>query len=267
MRIRALEAPVVKLDMLVDVLKSKDAGQWEAAKWIFDNNNCPHFLDGAPNNKNKIAFASFPRSGNSFLRKYFEMLTGITTGADNTLHINIPLQMMGMKGEDIVDGSVWVVKTHSPWCMADAPLFFSNKNIIIVRNPLDIVVSWLNLLAYGNHSWKAPFNYDEKFPNWWDWWVKDCVTLIKEWFKVTMEDAKMRKVPTLWVRFEDLVTDPKPQLENIMKFMLGLDNLAGTNAERRVNEVIAKGKAATQTYTLKKTTHNFNYSEARYTKE
>jgi hypothetical protein len=70
-----------------------------------------------------VAFASFPRSGNTFLRKYFEMLTGIQTGADNTLHVNVTLQMMGMKGEDIVDDSVWVVKTHSPWVMYEAPRF------------------------------------------------------------------------------------------------------------------------------------------------
>jgi len=49
------------------------------------------FLDGSPNKSNKIAFASFPRSGNTFLRKYTEMLTGVQTGADNTLDVNIAL--------------------------------------------------------------------------------------------------------------------------------------------------------------------------------
>jgi len=78
MRIRAMpETPVVSLNMLQTVLKSKDESQWQAVKWIFENNNCPHFLDGAENKSNKIAFCSFPRSGNTFLRKYFEMLTGI----------------------------------------------------------------------------------------------------------------------------------------------------------------------------------------------
>jgi hypothetical protein len=75
------------------------------------------------------------------MRKYFELLTGIQTGADNTLHINIPLQMMGMKGEEIVDDTVWVVKTHSPWCMPLAPKFTANKMVIVVRNPLDVILS------------------------------------------------------------------------------------------------------------------------------
>jgi len=191
MRIRAKpETPVVNLKELEQILLSKDEKIWEEAKWIYDAyKTCPKFLDGAPNKSNKIAFASFPRSGNTFLRKYFEFLTGIQTGADNTLHINIPLQMMGLKGEDIADDSVWVVKTHSPWCMPFAPLFTANKIVTVVRNPLDVIPSWLNLLCLANHNSKAPFNYEEKFPTWWDWWAKDCARLIGEWYKVMLNDA------------------------------------------------------------------------------
>lgn len=51
------------------------------------------YLDGEPNLSNKIAFASFPRSGNTFLRKYCELLTNVGTGADFYLHVNVILQM------------------------------------------------------------------------------------------------------------------------------------------------------------------------------
>lgn len=112
------------------------------------------FLDGQPNKSNKVAFCSFPRSGNTFLRKYIELLTGVITGADNTLSINVALQMQGMMGEDIVDDTVWVVKSHSPWIMPDAPVFHANKNIVIVRNPLDTNLSWMHLVATCCHSVK-----------------------------------------------------------------------------------------------------------------
>ena len=56
--------------------------------------------------------------------------------------------------------------------------------------------------------------------------------------KTTMDDAKFRKVPMLFIRFEDLVMNPEPQLYNIMKFLLGERDLTGTNAERRIKEVI-----------------------------
>jgi hypothetical protein len=72
-------------------------------------------LDGQPNTSNKIAFASFPRSGNTFLRKYCELLTNIDTGADFYLPFNVILQMQGLKSEGIIDDTVWIVKTHSPW--------------------------------------------------------------------------------------------------------------------------------------------------------
>jgi hypothetical protein len=39
------------------------------------------FLDGE--SIDNVIFASFPRSGNTFTRKYLESITGIVTGADN----------------------------------------------------------------------------------------------------------------------------------------------------------------------------------------
>ena len=131
------------------MFKSKDEKLYEKSKWIFDGSL--RFLDGAENNANKIALSSFPRSGNTFIRKYFDLLTGIHSGADNTLHINVMLQMIGMAGEDIVDDKCWVIKTHSPWCMPEAPIFSCNKMIVILRNPLDTYCSWLELMQNGNH--------------------------------------------------------------------------------------------------------------------
>lgn len=107
------------------------------------------------------------------------------------------------------------------------------------------MISWLNLLCMANHNTKAPFNYSKEYPEWWDWWVKDCTKYYKQWFKCVMHEAKMREVPTLFIRFEDLVSNPEPELVKIMRFMTQLKDLDGTNAERRIKEVIAKGKKAT----------------------
>ena len=73
----------------MDLLRSKDEARWEASKWMFDGQF--RYLDGQPNKSQKVAFCSFPRSGNTFLRRYLEMLTGITTGGDNTLIVNVAL--------------------------------------------------------------------------------------------------------------------------------------------------------------------------------
>ena len=116
MHIRAEPATkTLNLKELMRLFLSKDEQLWQQSKWIFENER--KYLDGAPNKANKVGFQSFPRSGNTFLRKYFELLTGVETGADNTLNVNIHLQLQGLKGEDIVDDTVWIVKTHSPWIM------------------------------------------------------------------------------------------------------------------------------------------------------
>ena len=69
-----------KLSHIVDLFKSKDEQLWKENAWIFDGNF--RYLDGSPNLSNKVSFSSFPRSGNSFLRRYIELITGITTGSD-----------------------------------------------------------------------------------------------------------------------------------------------------------------------------------------
>lgn len=59
--------------------------------------------------------------------------------------------------------------------------------------------------------------------------------------------------------------DPEPELRNIMRFLLGVDDLTGTNAERRIKDVISMGHKATQgTYQLKASTLKFNAQSKRY---
>ena len=177
---------------------------------MFDGSR--RFLDGERNASNKVAFCSFPRSGNTFLRKYLELLTGIETGADNTLHVSVVLQLMGLKGEETVDDTVWVVKTHTPWVMPMAPRFTANKMIVVVRNPLDSCISYLHMASMCQHSGKAPFEFESTYPNFFEWWLKHSCRKIKEWMAQTMKEAKFREIPVLFVRFEDLVMNPGPEL-------------------------------------------------------
>ena len=149
--------------------------------------------------------------------------------------------MQGLKGEHIVDDTCWVIKSHSPWILPDSPIFHANKCIVIVRNPLDSNLSFLHLAAAANHSVKSPFDYETLYPNYFDWWVRHCCTQINLWMKQLMLDARRHEVPILFIRFEDLVMNPEPELYNLMRFMLGKRDLTGTNAERRIREVLALG--------------------------
>jgi len=47
------------------------------------------------------------------------------------------------------------------------------------------------------------------------------------------------------VRYEDLVTNPEKALEGMLQFMFDLEDIEGTNLQKRLKEVIAMGAAAT----------------------
>ena len=266
MRIEPLkDTPVIDLEHLLNVFKSKDENEWKKMKWAFDGTL--RFLNGKKIESNKIALGSFPRSGNTFMRKYFDLLTGIHSGADNTMHINVMLQMIGMAGEDTVDDKCWIIKTHSPWCMPEAPIFSFNKLIVIVRNPLDTFVSWLELCHHCNHAQKCEFELEKDYPKFFDWYISEVGDEYRRFYDYHLDLAKQRRIPILFLRFEDMLMDPEPQLRDIMRFLLGIDDLTGTNAERRVKEVINLGHQATQTYKLKQSTLRFNSQGKRYSQE
>ena len=68
-------------------------------------------------------------------------------------------------------------------------------------------------------------------------------------------------------RYEDMYLNPEAELEGIMKFILDLEDLEGTNVERRIKEVIAAGDKATHLYALKDTTGKMTANVEKYNEE
>lgn len=73
------------------MLRSKDEGLFNESRWTFDGDF--RFLDGADIGSNHVGFTSFPRSGNSFMRRVLEQISGITTGATMHLQSSTSLQI------------------------------------------------------------------------------------------------------------------------------------------------------------------------------
>jgi hypothetical protein len=93
MRIRAKadSKKVIDFGLLWDILRSDDKTLLEEHKWIFEG-NCK-YLDpkserNVENTFNSVSYSTYPRCGNSFLRKYLHMITGVVTGSDMTLELN-----------------------------------------------------------------------------------------------------------------------------------------------------------------------------------
>ena len=97
--------------------------------------------------------SSYPRSGNTLIRTYIEKITGVYTGSDcdKRRNLNRMLFELGMKGEGIMDNSVFIVKSHFPERLGHST-FKCSKVILVVRNPLDCIASLFHMIATGTHS-------------------------------------------------------------------------------------------------------------------
>ena len=159
----------VNLNNLRNVLTSQDEAVFMENSWIWDGEF--RFLDSQPIER-RIGFTSYPRSGNSFLRRYVEQITGITTGSTISIHTSTSLQIMGLKGESHSDDSVWVAKSHHPFNIQGAVPNTVNKTFICVRHPLDVFPSYgalCNTLSHGN---KPEYDFSIAYPEWWDWFIR-----------------------------------------------------------------------------------------------
>ena len=64
------------------------------------------FLDGSVDmTGNRVALQSFCRSGNTFLRRFVEQITGVYTGSDMSIEYTFFEAMMGLAGEGHVNNN------------------------------------------------------------------------------------------------------------------------------------------------------------------
>lgn len=104
-------------------------------------------------NHEKVLLVSYPRSGNSFLRKLLELRTGIITGSDSRPNRTLAASLLkfGYIGEGITDQSVWVVKSHFPERMGYIRCQVS-RVILLVRNPFDAIESYFHMAMTNSHD-------------------------------------------------------------------------------------------------------------------
>ena len=246
----------------------------EENAWIWNGHN--YFLDGTvhlndPSIANHVQFTSFPRSGNSFLRRLIENVTGIETGSCMPAELTALMPIIGMKGESNKDDKIWVCKSHYPLVAPldlKTPPFFANKTFMVVRNPFDVINSYTQLLNTFTHDAVVEFDYLRDHPEWWHKWVK-MTTLKIKWFFDTIwrQFIDEKQNPIYFVRYEDLVLNKKDTLMGLFSFILGKKDLKGTNIERRIDKIVSMGLAGSKSYALKSTTGKFNIHIKKYPPE
>ena len=121
-----------------------------------------------------VAFQSAHRSGNTFLRQYLEMITGVFTGSDMSIDMTFHEAQMGFLGQNKTGESnqVWITKTHKPLDAPKCKSFHASKMFVIARNPIDVMPSFAHMVNTSSHSLVTNEQYHIDTPVFWDNWVK-----------------------------------------------------------------------------------------------
>ena len=132
---------------------------------------------------------------------------------------------MGLAGEGKIDDSVWMVKTHFPERIG-YEAFDVNKCIVIVRNPLDSIFSLFNMIGTTTHSESVIEEELEFITNKtdiYDKFIEQEITVWADFHTYWIESPY--KVPTHFVKYEDLLENPEVALKELCKFLLNVDSL------------------------------------------
>ena len=142
------DTPTVNFAWLKEYLLSKDLSRMDEMDWV-DRDEFRQ-LDQQVDTSltgDRISFQSFARSGNTLLRRFLEQITGVYTGSDMDIRFTYQLLTVSVGGEGHTnsDNRVWISKTHYPVQTPGTSSFITQRNIIVVRNPIDVFPS-LSLL-------------------------------------------------------------------------------------------------------------------------
>ncbi|KAK6967800.1 WSCD family member [Biomphalaria glabrata] len=158
------------------------------------------------------ALASFPGSGNTWLRSLLQDSTGLLTGSE---YFDAELFEAGFPGEGIkpstpVNGSrVLLVKTHG----SDVGTMSRyNSAILLIRNPMDAILSEFNRVYGGGHLNLAPTIYIKEK------WSEFVHLHTKAWMRFNMDWLKFPG-NLLTVTYIDLLQRPDVEVERILRFL------------------------------------------------
>ncbi|CRL01941.1 CLUMA_CG015069, isoform A [Clunio marinus] len=177
-----------------------------------DNNE---FNDNDSNNNNNdnekvTALASFPGSGNTWLRYLLQQATGILTGS---VYKDYGLLKSGFPAESISNSSVLLVKTHE-WGSHVWSKF--NKAILLVRDPARAIVAEFNRQSGGHVGFASPDRYKRTKGK---YWIKFVTTKLHAWEQTNLSWGRNFSGPVLIIWYEDLVDDVEKTIRDVLRFI------------------------------------------------
>eukprot|EP01038_Epipyxis_sp_PR26KG_P007558 gene7558-10299_t len=166
----------------------------------------------------RILLVSYPRSGNSFMRRIIEDITGIVTGSDSRPNrtLSASLLRFGYQGEGITDKSVWVVKSHYPERLGYIR-FNVSKVIVLVRNPFDAIESYFHMGMTNTHDKRLSEKAFATLENVWHDFVKNEALIWQQFHEYWINRSSL--IDTIFLRYEDLLLQPLNTQLQVLNFM------------------------------------------------
>ncbi|CAH1118724.1 unnamed protein product [Phaedon cochleariae] len=157
-----------------------------------------------------IALASFPGSGNTWLRYLLQQATGLFTGS---VYKDYGLLKNGFPAESVLNGSVLVVKTHE-WGPKSRNKF--SKAILLVRAPAASIQAEFNRQSGGHIGFASPDRYKRMRGRYWQQFVTDK---LNGWQQMNLDWLYNFTGPTHVIFYEQLVDNVEHTLRTVMAFV------------------------------------------------
>ena len=193
-----------------------------------------------------LLLASYPRSGNTFLRTLLERVTSTVTGSDTrpdrtlsrSLAVEHDLVGEGLVGRhslrphtyDPDEPLVRTVKTHFPERRGWRPVTGS-RVILLVRNPYDAIDSYWNLCCTNTHTRSLDESVYAKHADKFEGLARHEIKVWLDFHYHWLDACAREGVPLLIVRYEDLVLDTAAEMRRVVRFLHGRRGADGSAEE------------------------------------
>jgi len=135
-----------------------------------------------------------------------------------------------------------------------------------VRNPLDVCTSFFNMFLGMTHTNTIKGDFlGEDLKKYWQIWVLDECRAYRKWHDHWLKIAYEGKIPVYFFRFEDVIRNKQHELNELMRFILGMETIEGTVIEKRIQDVMGMSAKAQQVY--KPRSGGVNKNIDKFTKE
>ena len=162
---------------------------------------------------------------------------GVCTGSDADIAfvLNKELMHRGLEGEGLVDSRVWVIKSHYPERFGNSE-FFCDRAILLVRNPLDCIISLFHMVCTNSHHYSIHDDDFKTFNSLWQDFVNIEYTVWDDFHKFWLNC----KVPIYIVRYEDILERPEPTMKGLVEFLLNVDDITGTKVHDALKQTVGQ---------------------------